>query len=237
MFTALCARISEAGGEILTRAPVSRVEIADGRAIGVWVKGERQAARVVILAVPPQQLANLLPPDLRGLNLPGWAALQPAAGVSLDLGVEGLVTDRAAVDVPEEQIVLACHSLWDPSMAPPGHHLIQGLRFLTPAQARDPLAVEEAKQRLLAAAERFYPGATQRVALRRFLVRPMLTSVWHRADQSEAGSLVPVQVPAIPNLFFVGDGTDAPGELSTVACNAALTAAAAAGRWLAAHPH
>lgn len=228
MFEAFQQRIREGGGEVRTKAAVERVEIEGGRVTGVWSGGELIRAGATILAVPPQHLAALLPDGLPGVDTTGWDRLAPTAGVSLDLGVEGISTKIAALDLPENRSILAVHSTWDPSMAPPGHQLIQGIRFMEAADVARPEAVEAAKVNLLADVERFFPGATQRSVLRRFLIRPILTSVRHTVEQRA----LPVTLDAIPNLLFVGDGTDAPGELSTVACNAAIRAAEVAQRWV-----
>lgn len=232
IFSALEESIREAGGEIRAGCSADQVEFSGGEARGVWAGGSLLPARAVVIAVPPQQVGALLPGGLLAHRADSWRRLMPTAGVSLDLGVQGLNPGKlAAVDVPEDRLVVSCHSIWDPTMAPAGHHLLQGIQFLTGEEVQNRELVEQAKEKLLGTMDRFYPGATSRAVLKRFLVRPVLTSAFHSAGQE--GDLLPVAVPGVANLCFVGDGTDAPGELSSVACNSAIRAAEMLSRSLA----
>jgi phytoene dehydrogenase-like protein len=160
-----------------------------------------------------------------GERLGRWAALEPTAGVSLELGVEGVANDRiGALDLPEDRVAIACYSLWDRSLAPPGAHLIQALRFLSRDEVRDPAVIAGSKDLLLQRIGRHFPGATQRVALQRFRVHKTLTGVRHTPAQSRP-HLPPVAPPEAPGLYLVSDTTDAPGELADIAAAAALIAA------------
>ncbi|HEY8393218.1 MAG TPA: FAD-dependent oxidoreductase [Thermaerobacter sp.] len=237
LFEALRAAIVDRGGAVRLRAPVDRVEISGGRAAGVWTTGRLLEARVVILALPPQRAACLLPPGV--LEGPGGrpaTELRPTAGISLDLGVEGeWDLPWIAVDLADEGVVLARHSFVNPDLAPPGHTLFQAMRFVDADELADGERIEMHKQALLRAVETVYPGATQRVVLKRWLVRRMLTAAEHAADQPWL-ALPPVQAPGVPNLLFCGDGYRAPGELSNAAVHSAEEAAGIAAALLRAGP-
>lgn len=224
---ALREAIEAHGGRIETGVRVEEVVPPNGGGpFTVRAGGDTWEAGTVVLAIPVQQLALLLPEETPlGDRLRRWAGLAPTAGVSLDLGTEAVrVEGVAAIDLPEEGILLGCPTLWDPSLAPPGAHLLKALRFLTPEQAADPAVVAATRELLLERLEQQYPGATRDPLLLRCRAHPMLTSVHHVGGQSRP-HLPPVAPPEIPNLYFVSDGAAAPGELANVAAAAALEAA------------
>jgi phytoene dehydrogenase-like protein len=231
LFRVFREEIERGGGEVRTGVTVEAVELSGrggpGEAVGVAVpaEGERWTAPVTVAALPVQALARLLPAETPfGDRLRRWAALEPTAGVSLDLGVEGIAHDRiAALDLPEERIAIACYSLWDSSLAPPGAHLFQALRFLSREEIRDPAVIAASEELLLQRVERHFPGATGRAVLQRFRVHEALTGVRHTAAQSRP-HLPPAAPPEWPGFFLVSDTTDAPGELANISCAAALTA-------------
>jgi phytoene dehydrogenase-like protein len=225
--------IERSGGEARTDVAIDAIELSGGgsatagkMAVGLRAGGERWTASAVVAALPVQELGPLLPAETPfGERLGRWAALEPTAGVSLELGVEGVANDRiGALDLPGEGVAIACYSLWDRSLAPPGAHLIQALRFLSRDEIRDPAVIAGSKDLLLQRIGHHFPGATQRVALQRFRVHQTLTGVRHTAAQSRP-HLPPVAPPEVPGLYLVSDTTDAPGELADIAAAAALIAA------------
>jgi phytoene dehydrogenase-like protein len=226
LHAAFRATIEEfSGGRIETGVTVDRVEVGEpGGPLRVRSGADVWEAMSVVLAVPPQQIAALLPEETPlGDHLARRATLAPTAGVSVYLGVEGLDPDGvAAIDLPEEGILLGCPTLWDPSLAPRGAHLLTGVRFLTPEEVADPAAVAASHDLLLERLEQQFPGAARGILLRR-RAHPVLTAVHHVVGQSRP-HLPPVAPPGIPGLYLVGDGVAAPGTLANVAGNAALQA-------------
>ena len=139
IFEALKARVEEAGGQVQMKAEVERLEISDGQVVALWVDGERLPCQTVVLAIPPNELAELLrATPVPGLELERLNAIRPTMGVAVDLGVMGLENETiATIELPEMSATLGMHNLFEPSLAPPGGHLIQFLRFLTPEQMAD----------------------------------------------------------------------------------------------------
>jgi phytoene dehydrogenase-like protein len=223
MMEAFKARIEEAGGEVRTKAPAERVEIVDGRVTGVWSKGELTNCQAIVLAVPPNELDDLLKDTpVPGLDSARLKSIRPTMGVAIDLGVTGLENDRVAtIEAPELSGTIGIHNLFVPSLAPPGGHLIQFIRFLTPEQMQDKPEVERTEPMLLDLLESIWPGIKQKIVLRRTLVRPVLTAASHRYDQPRP-TLLPHQIPEIVGLFLAGDATASPGELSNAAGESAL---------------
>lgn len=224
LFAVLSDTVTRAGGEVRLKARADRVERSGDRVEAIWSGGQRLTASAYVLAIPAQQLPHLLPDGFPGWSPDRLRGVEPTAGVSLDLGIEGDWHRHAAVDVPHEHIVIACHSLWDRSLAPPGHTLLQVMHFLTPAEVRDTEKVRAARDRMLAAVRRHYPGALERVVLQRWLVRPMLTGARHSWRQTWQ-DLVPVTAPGVRNLYLVSDTAAVQGELSNTAVSAAEKAA------------
>jgi phytoene dehydrogenase-like protein len=231
LFRVFQEEIERGGGEVRSGVTVDALELTDrggpGGAIAVAARaeGERWSAPATVAALPVQALARLLPAKTPfGDRLPRWAALEPTGGISLELGVEGVTNDRfAALDLPEERIAIACYSVWDRSLAPPGAHLFQALRFLSRDEVGNPAVVAASEELLLGRLERHFPGAAGGAVLQRFRVHEALTGVRHTAAQSRP-HLPPVAPPELPGFYLVSDTTDAPGELANIPCAAALIA-------------
>jgi 15-cis-phytoene desaturase len=226
MFEAFRKHIEERGGSVQLKAPAERLEITGSKVSGVWVKGELQRADYVVLALPPNELNDLLKATpIAGLEPERLRAIRPTIGVAVDLGVMGLKNDHVGtIELPELNGTLGIHNLFEPSLAPAGGHLFQFLRFMTPQQMQDKAEVERTEPMILDVLERIWPGFRDKIVVRRTLVRSMLTGASHRYDQPRP-TLLPVDVNTIDGLYLAGDATASAGELSNVAGESALTAA------------
>jgi len=226
MFEAFKAHIEEKGGQVRLKAAVKRLEIQDNKIVGVWADGELVQADRVVLAIPPQELADLLAETpIQGLEPEHLKGIGPTMGVAIDLGVMGLQNDRVGtIEMPELNGTLGIHNLFEPSLAPPGGHLLQFLRFLTPEQMADKAEVDNTENLLLDTLETVWPGIREKVVLRRTLIRPVLTAASHRYDQPRP-TLLPIEVEGMSGLYLVGDATASPGELSGTAGESALACA------------
>jgi phytoene dehydrogenase-like protein len=226
IFEALKAYIEEMGGQVRLKASAKRLEIKDDKIAGVWSDGELLPADRVVLAIPPNELADLLQETpVKGLEPERLKSIRPTMGVAVDLGVMGLQNDRVAtIELPELSGTMGIHNLFEPSLAPPGGHLIQFLRFLTPEQMQDKAEVDRTETIILDTLETIWPGIREKVVLRRTLIRPMLTSASHRYDQPRP-TLLPIEIKSLPGLYLAGDATASPGELSNAAGESALACA------------
>lgn len=223
---ALQARVEEAGGAVRTRAKVDALACEGGRAVGVWSGGARIPASAVVCALPPSALAQLLAatpvPELSPERL---GRIAPTMGVAVDLGLMGVENRRiATVELPEDNATAGFHNMFQPDLAPEGGLLFQGLRWLTPEQLADRAEVDRTEELFLARLEQIWPGVRAKVALRRTLVRPMITAASRRYDQPRP-SLLPLEARELPGLYLAGDAADAPGELSAPAGESALVVA------------
>jgi phytoene dehydrogenase-like protein len=226
MFDACKQHIEERGGSVELKTPTERLEVNGSSIRGVWVNSELQHADHVVLALPPNELSELLKDTpISGLETERLQAIRPTMGVAIDLGVMGLENNHiGTIELPELNGTLGIHNLFEPSLAPAGGHLFQFLRFMTPAQMQDKAVVEQTEPLLLNVLEGIWPGFRDKIVMRRTLVRNVLTAATHRYDQPRP-SLLPVKVDAVEGLYLAGDATASAGELSNSAGESAIMAA------------
>jgi phytoene dehydrogenase-like protein len=145
---ALRTAAETAGARIRLEAPVERVIVRDGRAEGVVLEGgEEVAARTVVSNADPRTTARLAGVPVRdgwrqdgptvkvmllldGLpDFPAWPGPDPWAG-TIDIGFTLHDLGRAAADAragqpaAEPWIEAACQTAADPTLAPPGRHVL-----------------------------------------------------------------------------------------------------------------
>ncbi len=188
------------------------------RSLGVKIEVE---ARVDRLPAPPVIVATSLDAarTLLGDESLRWESGRAAL---LDLGLRGRRDDLFVVSDLDEGGFLERYSLVDPSLAPPGHTLVQGQM---PMRAGESLA--DAVARLERVADLGLPGWRDRVLWRR-----------EAAARQRTGALdLPGHTwrdrPAIDRgdgVWLVGDSVAAPGLLGEVSITSALTAAKSATR-------
>lgn len=225
MFEAYKTHIEQQNGEVRLKTDVDRLEIEGDTVKGVWVDSELFRAKHVVIAVPPGEMIDLLQSTpIQGLEPERLQKIRPTMGVAVDLGVMGLHNDTiGTIELPEYAATLGIHNLFEPTLAPPGGHLMQMLRFLTPEQMQDKANIDSTESMMLKILEQVWPGISAKVVYRRTLVRPIMTAASHRYDQPRP-TLLPVQT-AVRGLYLAGDATNAPGELSNVAGESALLVA------------
>ena len=86
--------IESRGGDVRTGAPAAQIVIENGRVVGVRLKsGETIHADVVISAVPPNALLDLLPEQLRVGEFARLSSLGSSPIVSINLWFDRRVTD------------------------------------------------------------------------------------------------------------------------------------------------
>lgn len=226
IFEAFKARIEEAGGEVRFKAQAEKLTIEDARITGVWAHGEMLRGKAVVAAIPPNELAELLKgTSISELDPTRLKNIRPTMGVAVDLGIMGWQNEKVGtIELPEIAATLGIHNLFEPSLAPPGGHLIQFLRFMTPEQMQDNAEVERSEPMIVEILEKIWPGIREKIVLRRTLIRPMLTAASHRYDQPRP-TLLPLEIPSLRGFFLAGDATASPGELSNSAGESAITCA------------
>jgi prolycopene isomerase len=179
---ALAAALEQRGGELTLRSAVRRILVEDGRAAGVVLEnGQRVRAPLVISNADARQTVEELvgaehfPRRYRQrlfASTPSISAFVVYAATSLDLARADLAHETFLYEGPDHEAAFAsglrgvprwlsitAPSLLDPSLAPPGEHLLV-LTTLVDARAaerwRD--AKSHFQEELLKLAERRLPG-------------------------------------------------------------------------------
>ncbi len=210
--------IEARGGTVRVKSPVDKLIFEDDQVAGVWSKGETIRSQAVVLALPPAQLLPLLNQTPVQAVEPG--KIEPTMGVAVDLGFKGVTnTTIGTIEMPDIQATSGFHNLFMPLLAPADGLLFQGLRWLTPKQMADKNEVKGTEELFLQQLERIWPHIRQKIVLRRVLVRDVVMGARHTYTQP-ASELLPVN--AGHGIYFVGDATSAPGELSASAGESAL---------------
>ena len=187
---ALGAAAEAAGARVSIEAEVEQVLVEEGRAVGVVVGGREVPARVVLSGADPVRTARLAgapqPPGWRssgpvvkvmllldGLpDFPSWPGSEPWRG-AIDIGfsLEDLAAAaedaRAGLPAARPWIEAACQTAADPTLAPPGRHVVSLFCQCFPAD----VDAEAAADACVARFAEVCPGLPARV-LARFALGP-----------------------------------------------------------------
>jgi len=226
----LVAAVRKAGGEVLFRREVVRVETRNGRPVAVETKhGERFDAGSLIINLPPWNIARLMGSDAprRLKSLPpqpqdGWGAFMVYAGVESSAIGDGMlhyqVIDREPLG-EGNSIFISISPAWDQGRAPKGYRAVTisthtALQPWWELSATDRPAYEDRRatwmDRMLRTAERVIPGLRDASNL----IMPGTPVTFHRFTRREWGwvggfpqtSLLRAWAPRLaPGLWMVGD--------------------------------
>jgi phytoene dehydrogenase-like protein len=190
---AMIAYLESLGGHVRTRAPVTRVEVARGRAAGVQVAGEeRIGARIVVGDITPEGLLRLAGDALDARYAAHLRAYRPGpATLKVDWALDGPIpwtapqareagtvhVGGAAGEVLEALtptgsglherpfMLLGQQSIADPQRAPAGRHTAWAYTH-GPAETDWQAETERHVERMEAQVERFAPGFRDRILAR-----------------------------------------------------------------------
>lgn len=221
------AFVKENGARVLGFPPAARyvvggwgrlVEALAGRARDLGVKVETEA-RVTELPAPPTIIATRLD-EARRLLRDDSLHREGTRCAVLEVGLRRQRGDAFAVADLDGGSWVERFTAPDPSLAPPGHDLVQGHTGLALEES-----VEQGVRRLEAVLDGAFPGWRGREVWRRRMEMKGLTgavdlpgTTWRDRPAIDRGGAV----------FLAGDGVAAPGLLSEVAFASASRAAAAA---------
>ena len=244
---ALATGLEAAGGHLQYQSRVKRIVMQQGRAIGVELAtGERYTAdRIVSNATRWDTFETLLEPPLPKREQ-RWQQAYTAAPsfLSVHLGVDAAVIppesdchqimldDWADLEAPNGTLFLSIPTLLDPSLAPPGRHILHTFTpsWMSDWQGRSPSDYEQHKQvlvqPLIQRLERVFPGLSGAIdhcsigtprTHRRFLGRRDGTYGPMPAHPLRGLLGMPFNRTAIPGLYCVGDSTFPGQGLNAVA--------------------
>ncbi|MCL2926527.1 MAG: NAD(P)/FAD-dependent oxidoreductase [Trichodesmium sp. MAG_R01] len=230
---ALVRGLERWGGQLRLNAHVEQILIESGQVVGVRLRGDEviKAPIVISNATIWDTYAQLLRPEDLPTSLHKEALGTPAVesfmhlhlGIRSD-GLEGLTGHHVVVlngdidiSVPGNTCMISIPSVWDPTLAPSGHHVIHAytLESFSGWQKDESYSQRkrEKAESLFLALERIIPDIRQRITLEligtplthaRFLRRYQGT--YGPAIVAGKGSFPGPQTP-IPGLYRVGDST------------------------------
>ncbi len=239
--------LEAAGGHIRYKARVNQILQEQGRAVGVQlISGERYyAKRIVSNATRWDTFEKLVPSPLPRAEQQWQKRYQKSPSfLSLHLGVKAeavpegtechhiLLEDWAQMEAEQGTLFVSIPTLLDPSLAPPGHHIIHAFtpswletwQDLSPSDYK--CQKEAAAARSIARLEKILPNLSQFVDYqeigtprthRRFLNRQDGT-YGPIPTRKLAGLLgMPFNRTAVPGLYCVGDSTFPGQGLNAVA--------------------
>lgn len=215
------ARAEASGVVVHTGAPVVALDIdASGAACGVALRdGTRLAARAVVLALPADAAASLLPDGPLRRHAAGAV---PVRAACLDVALTRLPVPAARFGLGIDQpLYFSVHSAVA-KLGPEGGAVIHVARYLD-ANAPEPRAIERELEGVL---DLMQPGWRDVVAERRFLPSMLAVSALATAAEGGAPGRPAVAVPGIANLALAGDWVGPTGWLVDASAASARAAAA-----------
>ncbi len=257
---ALVRALEKHGGKLLLGAHVDSVSVEDGRAAGLKLKrgGEVRARRAVVSNATVWDTQKLVPAGALPERYCKEAAAAPqcesilhlhlgidATGLPGDLGIHHVVLRSWEVTAPLNMCNICIPSTLDPSLAPPGRHVVhaytagnepyevwEGLHHKSDAYKAKK---EERAEVLWQALEQVIPDVRERTKLalvgtplthERFLRRHRGTyGAAYRADEGRA---FPGPATPLPGLFCCGDSTMPGVGVPAVAMSGMIAAGAVA---------
>lgn len=198
--------ILSGGGTVHTNCPVDRILIVDSRAVGVEVRGQSVLGDVVISNLGHQATAQIYDhPRTREFKeyMESIAGSKPSAGIKICLGSdEPLIHHSGVLLTPYTRRINGINEVTniDPSLAPPGKHLIMSHQVLQSGDTRSEieLGLQDLKE--------IFPGKDYEV-----LMVQTYRDQWP-VNRAESGSYLGNSTP-VKGLYIVGDGAKGKGGI------------------------
>lgn len=213
------------GGTITTGRRVDSVIVRKGAAVGVECGAKKYHADRVVLNVPAQQVASLLPKNALGKERERrYGGLLPTAGVFADIALSSHIGDCTGLLYsynPHAYGMITSNI--EPSVAPAGKQLVTMFYPTAVDDITNPTVFRRRKEELWWAVKRFFPGIDDHVLWKREVGLTMVDGTEVNIDQTESDR-PGVQVPGIRNLFLAGDSVAAPGAGGDVGNESVLLA-------------
>jgi phytoene dehydrogenase-like protein len=218
-------------GELRLAAPVQRIDVEGGRAVGVRTAGGRVTADSVVASVPVQHLFDglldeSLVPDSFVQNC---RRLRPTSGVVLDYVLGRKICEDSGLwylyDPPSFGMFT---SNLEPGIVPAGKQLLTWLYPEDPDRMRQPELARRIEAEVEASLFRTFPGLEAAVEWRRAMRLRMVDGVEVNIRQHKGRRPGPL-VPGVQGLYLVGDSTAADGaggdvgQESVLVCYEAIT--------------
>ena len=223
MVESLEAAARAAGAEIRKGVCVERV-VYSGAVQALELDGnERVPADAVVLALGPDEAAELVDGDAQPCLAAVRAACLPVRAACLDLGLAALPRPKQIFALGVERaLYFSVHSATARELAPVGTHLLQLARYLAPDESP---SREEVETELDAMLDVVQPGWRAHVLTRKVMRDLVVTHDVPQAARGGIAGRAPVAVDGVRGLFLAGDWVGPTGMLA----DASFASARAAG--------
>ncbi len=213
--------IASNGGQIMTKASVSKLLFNDGKARGVLVGKSEYEADVVVLCIPPSGFKRMLADTPLSELVAPYMAQGPNTVFIYDVALTKRIRDDVSyVNDLQNHIFITDPSLYDSSCTPPGGQLLQSIAYLTPEEAEDEEFIAKITSQVEDLYDKFYSGWREQLAFTRITERATVQAIGWRAGQIR----LPSVFPAVENCFFAGDWCEGEGSVSDIAFFSAIRA-------------
>jgi phytoene dehydrogenase-like protein len=212
-----------AGVEVRTSAGVELIDVTDGAATGVRVRGGQPLpASDVVLAVPPEDALRLLGDRSAGHLARHVAGMAPGHVGALDVALSALpsATHTVVFDLERPRFLTAQSTVV--RLAPFGGAVIHA--FSQPDYRALPDAADE-RAALEGIMDQFQPGWREVVVEQRFLPRMLGTSALPLASQGGLAGRAAHRSQDVRNVYFAGDWVGPRGYLLDAAFESARASA------------
>jgi len=214
----------EKNGEIQWEARVERIEVENGKATGVRVRGEHIPAGGVVCAIPCQKMIRLLPRESTTREYHQLCSrVEPSAALIVDIALTHRIFKKKGLwfflDPP-------CYGTFLSNLnymhAPAGKQLATFVCPCSQQEARQPGFIQTLEKKIEQNLRTALPGTEIPVEWIRSHVVRVLDSIGIRADQTRADR-PGYTVPGVERLYLVGDSTCAPGPCWEMEYESVLT--------------
>jgi phytoene desaturase len=208
----LSSLISGENGEVRTKSKVDKIIIDERKRVrGVIVEGKEIEASSVVYTCPCQHLPTLVGEgDVGRAFLERARTMIPTAGVSVDFGLRGEISDLNGMAAVDDPFMLAQFtSNREPSVAPSGEQLATFLHVLPLQQVKNRNAVEKAFETLESYAFKMFPKIKGSILWKRRIAMDIVDGVLPTPLQSRE-KRIGLTGPA-KGLYFAGDCYDGEG--------------------------
>jgi phytoene dehydrogenase-like protein len=222
MIERLSSTMRNEGGDLRTKAKVEKIDVDEKKTVrGVLAGGKKLQADVVLYCAPCQQLHSLVSrEDVGEAFLERATKMIPTAGISIDFGLCGNVSDIDGMFVVNDPFILAQFtSNIDPSVAPSGEQLATFLHVMSPSEMQDKKKVEQGYETLQSYAFKMFPRLKGSIVWERKVTMTVVDGALPTTLQSREkriGFTSPVK-----GLYFAGDCYDGEGGGSDIAFHSA----------------
>lgn len=207
--------VTEEPRELLGRGPM---DIKTGRATGIiFHDGSKEDADFVVLNTPLKETANLLgekyiPQKLSQLMNDG---LQTSAGIVIDvaMNLEAIEGKPDSVTTLDPCMIFRINSKYDPSLAPPGHHVLSAWMPIDNTRVKDRSYVDCKFEELEHTMYQVFPNASHNGSIVKVIRKMVFENAvgFYPSPAMTRLKRPEISVPAVNNLYLVGDAVSASG--------------------------